>query len=223
MLHQKRSGSLARLKYLVALPLLAGMLCLSTLGFTKNYMVIDLVPRHDKAIPGIVNLSAPAAKPKAQSIAPLIKNVAAKNSGPKHIKALQPHHKKNTSNDKKPTETAGNVPAYTETGSESENDQPVVINVPIAKMADNRNLVSVAVVKQSKTNRDSVPDFVVVHNTKANTGKFADSAQNKKVLYVTVVRRTNESNVGGKAETTPLINNSNRIQVTTMPAKFLKK
>ncbi|GAB3906496.1 M56 family metallopeptidase [Mucilaginibacter boryungensis] len=44
MLHQKRSGSLARLKYLVALPLLAGMLCLSTLGFTKNYSMIDLAP-----------------------------------------------------------------------------------------------------------------------------------------------------------------------------------
>lgn len=44
MLHQKRSGSLARLKYLVALPLLAGMLCLSTLGFTKNYGIVDLAP-----------------------------------------------------------------------------------------------------------------------------------------------------------------------------------
>jgi TonB family protein len=44
MLHQKRSGSLARLKYLVALPLLAGMLCLSTLGFTKDYSFIDLIP-----------------------------------------------------------------------------------------------------------------------------------------------------------------------------------
>jgi len=44
MLHQKRSGSLARLKYLVALPLLAGMLCLSTLGFTKDYKTIDIAP-----------------------------------------------------------------------------------------------------------------------------------------------------------------------------------
>lgn len=44
MLHQKRSGSLARLKYLVALPLLAGMLCLSTLGFSKDYKLIDLDP-----------------------------------------------------------------------------------------------------------------------------------------------------------------------------------
>lgn len=44
MLHQKRSGNLARFKYLVALPLLAGMLCISTLGFTKNYKMIDLVP-----------------------------------------------------------------------------------------------------------------------------------------------------------------------------------
>jgi len=48
MLHQKRSGSLARLKYLVALPLLAGMLCLSTLGFSKDYATIDLAPRKIK-------------------------------------------------------------------------------------------------------------------------------------------------------------------------------
>lgn len=46
MLHQTRSGSLVRLKYLAALPMLAGMLCLSTLGFTKNYTVIDLAPGH---------------------------------------------------------------------------------------------------------------------------------------------------------------------------------
>jgi len=45
MLHQKRSGSLARLKYLTTLPLMAGMLCLSTLGFTKDYPVYDLLPK----------------------------------------------------------------------------------------------------------------------------------------------------------------------------------
>jgi len=37
MLHQQRSGSLARLKYLVAIPLCAGLLCESTLGFSKTY------------------------------------------------------------------------------------------------------------------------------------------------------------------------------------------
>jgi len=44
MLHQKRSGSLARLKYLITLPLCAGLLCASTLGFSKNYAVLDLSP-----------------------------------------------------------------------------------------------------------------------------------------------------------------------------------
>lgn len=44
MLHQKRSGSLARLKYLIALPVCAGMLCASTLGFSKTYGWIDLAP-----------------------------------------------------------------------------------------------------------------------------------------------------------------------------------
>lgn len=44
MLHQQRSGNLARLKYLLALPLCLAMLCLSTLGFTKNYGWLDLAP-----------------------------------------------------------------------------------------------------------------------------------------------------------------------------------
>ncbi|MDB5156894.1 MAG: BlaR1 peptidase [Mucilaginibacter sp.] len=42
MLHQKRSGSLARLKYLIAVPLCAGLLCESTLGFSKTYGFINI-------------------------------------------------------------------------------------------------------------------------------------------------------------------------------------
>jgi hypothetical protein len=44
MLHQKRSGYLARLKYLVALPVCAALLCASTLGFSKTYGWVDLTP-----------------------------------------------------------------------------------------------------------------------------------------------------------------------------------
>ncbi|MDR6941302.1 M56 family metallopeptidase [Mucilaginibacter pocheonensis] len=47
MLNQKRSGNLARLKYLVTVPICAAALCASTLGFSKTYALIDLVPRHD--------------------------------------------------------------------------------------------------------------------------------------------------------------------------------
>jgi len=47
MLYQKRSGKAARLKYLLTLPLLGGLLCLSTLAFTaKTYGVVDLAPKH---------------------------------------------------------------------------------------------------------------------------------------------------------------------------------
>jgi hypothetical protein len=42
MLHQKRSGSLARLKYLIAVPLCAGLLCESTLGFSKTYGFVNI-------------------------------------------------------------------------------------------------------------------------------------------------------------------------------------
>jgi len=45
MLNQKRSGNLARLKYLVAVPICAAALCASTLGFSKNYALIDLSPQ----------------------------------------------------------------------------------------------------------------------------------------------------------------------------------
>ncbi len=44
MLHQKRSGNLAKLKYLVAVPIGAALLCASTLGFSKTYGWIDLAP-----------------------------------------------------------------------------------------------------------------------------------------------------------------------------------
>lgn len=46
MLHQKRSGSLARLKYLLAIPICAGLLCASTLAFSKTYGWIDVAPHH---------------------------------------------------------------------------------------------------------------------------------------------------------------------------------
>ena len=46
MLNQQRSGNLARLKYLVAVPICAGLLCASTLGFSKTYGWVDLAPKH---------------------------------------------------------------------------------------------------------------------------------------------------------------------------------
>ncbi|MGY4536785.1 beta-lactamase regulating signal transducer with metallopeptidase domain/outer membrane biosynthesis protein TonB [Mucilaginibacter sp. UYNi724] len=50
MLNKNRSGKLARLKYLAAVPLCAGMLCASTLVFSKDYGFIELAPRKAKAI-----------------------------------------------------------------------------------------------------------------------------------------------------------------------------
>ena len=44
MLHQKRSGKTARLKYLLVLPMVAILLCASTLAFAKDYGWIDLAP-----------------------------------------------------------------------------------------------------------------------------------------------------------------------------------
>ncbi|MBC7401098.1 MAG: hypothetical protein H7289_14255, partial [Mucilaginibacter sp.] len=44
MLNQKRSGNLARLKYLVTVPVCAGLLCASTLAFSKTYGWVDIDP-----------------------------------------------------------------------------------------------------------------------------------------------------------------------------------
>jgi hypothetical protein len=44
MLNQQRSGSLARLKYLVTVPICVGLLCTSTLAFSKTYGWVDLDP-----------------------------------------------------------------------------------------------------------------------------------------------------------------------------------
>jgi TonB family protein len=44
MLNQRRSGSLARLKYLIAVPVCAGLLCVSSLAISKTYGWVDLNP-----------------------------------------------------------------------------------------------------------------------------------------------------------------------------------
>jgi len=47
MLNQQRSGNLARLKYLVAVPICAALLCASTLAFSKTYGWVDVMPAKD--------------------------------------------------------------------------------------------------------------------------------------------------------------------------------
>jgi TonB family protein len=49
MLNQQRSGNLARLKYLAAIPICAALLCASTLAFSKSYGWVDLAPAHLKS------------------------------------------------------------------------------------------------------------------------------------------------------------------------------
>ncbi|MEO6980679.1 MAG: M56 family metallopeptidase, partial [Mucilaginibacter sp.] len=49
MLNQQRSGNLAKLKYLVAIPICAALLCTSTLLFSKSYAWVDLDPANVKS------------------------------------------------------------------------------------------------------------------------------------------------------------------------------
>jgi TonB family protein len=50
MLNQQRSGTLARLKYLVTIPICAILLCASTLAFSKTYVLVDLDPAKGGAL-----------------------------------------------------------------------------------------------------------------------------------------------------------------------------
>lgn len=49
MLNQKKSAKWARLKLLFALPIIGGILCLSTMAFTKDYGLVDLFPKNIKS------------------------------------------------------------------------------------------------------------------------------------------------------------------------------
>ena len=71
MLNQKRSGNLARLKYLVAVPICTAALCASTLGFSKTYALVDLAPQHP-----VVDSSAKVKQSKIQYLPPpiMVKN-----------------------------------------------------------------------------------------------------------------------------------------------------
>jgi beta-lactamase regulating signal transducer with metallopeptidase domain len=69
MLNQKRSGKLARLKYLVAVPISAGLLCASTLVFSKSYGFVDLMPKHQVDNPTLaIAQTSPADTIKADPI-----------------------------------------------------------------------------------------------------------------------------------------------------------
>ncbi|MCC8426700.1 M56 family metallopeptidase [Mucilaginibacter sp. UR6-11] len=58
MLNQKRSGNLARLKYLVIIPICAALLCCSTLSFSKTYALVDLDPIKGSGFKALSNKSA---------------------------------------------------------------------------------------------------------------------------------------------------------------------
>jgi len=98
MLYQKRSGKAATLKYLLTLPLMAGLLCLSTLAFTtKTYGYIDMIPNH------IDNLTASAASAKKHA------NGSVLHSGLITSKSVNGQLIKTTS---KPTNGTDAIPSY---------------------------------------------------------------------------------------------------------------
>ncbi len=88
MLHQQRSGNLARLKYLVAVPIGTALLCASTLGFSKTYGWIDLAPNKPaksivKTRPAISTPQDTSKKRQVKFPPPIVKPKAVKAPRPK--------------------------------------------------------------------------------------------------------------------------------------------
>ncbi|MES2807804.1 MAG: M56 family metallopeptidase, partial [Bacteroidota bacterium] len=74
MLHQKRSGNLARLKYLIAAPLCMGLLYQSTFGFDKTYGLINIAPKAPVIVQA--NTDTVPAKPRTNqnvNVEPILK------------------------------------------------------------------------------------------------------------------------------------------------------
>ena len=69
MLNQQRSGKVARLKYLIAIPLCAGLLCESTLGVSKNYGWITIAPQKNTVQYRTVALNDSNSKVKVVDVA----------------------------------------------------------------------------------------------------------------------------------------------------------
>jgi hypothetical protein len=76
MLYKKRSGKLARLKYLAALPLFGGLLCVSTLGFSKTYGWLDLMPKQTVTRDTAKNKPKKPTKPEKPTNPAKTKNIA---------------------------------------------------------------------------------------------------------------------------------------------------
>ncbi|MDQ8053687.1 MAG: M56 family metallopeptidase [Pedobacter sp.] len=68
MLNKKKTAERARLKFLLALPLFGGMLCTSTVAFTKDYGYLDLLP--EKSGSTLAMFQDPPQTEKPQSGAP---------------------------------------------------------------------------------------------------------------------------------------------------------
>jgi hypothetical protein len=87
MLNQKRSGNLARLKYLLAVPICGGLLCASTLAFSKNYGWVVLMKQKQDTV--VKPPPPPPARPKVTDVR-LIPPPPPPNSG--NVRFAAPAH-----------------------------------------------------------------------------------------------------------------------------------
>ncbi|RYG21311.1 MAG: M56 family metallopeptidase [Chitinophagaceae bacterium] len=70
MLNKKRTATWARLRLLLALPLTGGMLCMSTMAFTKDYGYVDLLPEKSEFVAPIQDNPKVAHSEKKEIVRP---------------------------------------------------------------------------------------------------------------------------------------------------------
>lgn len=76
MLNKQKSGAAARLKLLLALPIAGGMICMSTMAFTKDYDVLDLYPVNAS----LQDTTRKTQKPRKVEV-PVVLDIKTKKSG----------------------------------------------------------------------------------------------------------------------------------------------
>ncbi|WEK20611.1 MAG: M56 family metallopeptidase [Candidatus Pedobacter colombiensis] len=105
MLNKERSGGRARLKFLFALPVIGGMLCASSMAFSKDYAIVDLYPKKYRFVKTLNQDTSKKAKSAAKKKAAQTSNKVHKLAPPPPPPPppVEPTTKKSGSNASKTT------------------------------------------------------------------------------------------------------------------------
>lgn len=194
MLNKKRTAGWARLKFLLALPLMGGMLCVSTVAFTKEYGYIDLLPEKSEAINALFqDPPAKATQSKVQEVTkpdkpkvqqpPKVKSTKVPGTPPKKsTKIAQPY---------RVVEDRKNPPRVID----RKNPPRVVEDKVRETRAENRQRDSIRIsnlqaVRITKANRTANRDSIRVINLQLSATR-AENAKTRQRVVLDSVKRIN--------------------------------